>query len=223
MELFDWNDIFSDCVPKLTCEPTCTFTHPALQTSDGQAAQALNQHKKTVLPQRRGWFICKPAIKKNGTYPGVLASHWQCPKASEKPCCSAAVQMTRWITDVQKLLHNCPGWDISAPPTQLSPSNFTAGISPIESQVACKGRQVLLSSGNTSSSRCLQNIVSKWRPHLSKMFTSLCSLIWLVLKGLYVCFVYWLFTIYYFPYLKPMFMSTAISAILCHISFLSLQ
>lgn len=122
--------------------------------------------------------------------------------------------MTRWITDV--LLHNCPGWDISAPPTQLSPSNFTAGISPIESQVACKGRQVLLSSGNTSSSQCLQNIVSKLRPHLSKMFTSLCFLIWSVLKGLFVCFLYWLFKIYYFPYLKPICMSTAISAIICH-------
>lgn len=52
-ELFEPNDIFSDCVLKRICTSTCTFIHFALQTSAGHAAQALNQHKKTVQPQRR--------------------------------------------------------------------------------------------------------------------------------------------------------------------------
>lgn len=46
----------------------------------------------------------------------------------------------------QKILHNCPEWDIpSAPPSlslSLLLSNFTAGPGPIESQVSCRDKQI---------------------------------------------------------------------------------
>lgn len=145
---------------KLTCVLTCTFTHPALQTSAGQGAQALNQHKKTVLPQRRGGFIWNPAIKKGIALTLEFQHHIS---NVQRPPRSHVVPLwrkrPRCITDVPKILHNCPARDIPfAPPTPLSPSNFTAGTSPIESRVSCKGKEVSLCSGSASSSQCLQNI-----------------------------------------------------------------
>lgn len=84
--------VYSMCVR--VCE------HPALQTSAGHAAQALNQHKTSVQQRsRRECFVRKPAEEKTETHPAVFASHWRCPSALERPCCRAAAPMTRQDTD----------------------------------------------------------------------------------------------------------------------------
>ncbi len=133
------------CVSILSCK--------SWQTSDGQAAQALNQHNINVQQhRRRGCFVSKPAEQKSDTYPAVSASHWRCPQTPDqsdlgRPCRLPAAVWQR----VSLMLRSEDPSQLSwvghppAPPSlcsSLSCSSFTAEPGPIESQVSCRDKQV---------------------------------------------------------------------------------
>lgn len=151
MQLFDWNDIFSQTEAHLCAHmhihTSCLANFRWARSPSTESAQ-----KDCATAEERMIYL-EPSYKKRIALTLEFLHHIS---NVQRPPRSHVVPLQRrwqrWITDVQKILYNCPGWDIpSATPTQLSP-NFTAGTSPTESQVAYKDKQVLLSSGSASSS-----------------------------------------------------------------------
>lgn len=90
-------------VPMLTSAPTCTFIHPAVQTSVGHAAQALNQHKKACAAavEERVIYLW-PSYKKNVYLPWsfcITLAMSKCFREAMLFCCSANNKVGYWCVE----------------------------------------------------------------------------------------------------------------------------
>lgn len=88
--------------------------------------------------------------------------------------------MTRWISDAQKIVHNCPGWDIPSAPLPLLLLLSSLLLISLQDQVQLNLRLHARASRFYSPVGVLhpvtvykrEVIVSELQPHLTNMFSS---------------------------------------------------
>ena len=139
-----WILTFYNCVPKRSyvskwecgcvraCVSVCVCVSilpcRSWQTSDGHAAQSLNQHNITVQQRRRReCFVCKPAERREWHSPCSFCITLAMSTDGRPKCLGEAMSSRRSCNDKvghwcwrQKILHNCPERDIPSAPPSLS-------------------------------------------------------------------------------------------------------